>query len=146
HHTEATARPRLQAPPGPLLSLLRAVARPVRALLRPGAGPRALPPLRRAPGPHRPDSAVRLAPRAPLRHQRHRLRARGVPARGGQALVGPLVAGRMGAGAALPGARAGGGGAPRPPPRDLALPLHDLVRVHRADPALLLRPPDHDAA
>ena len=49
-------------------------------------------------------------------------------------------------GQVVPGRRDGRGRAPRPPPRDLALPLHDLLRVHRADPALLLRPPDHDAA
>ena len=71
-------------------------------------------------------------PRPAAGDQRHRLRRRGVPAGGRRAVVGPVVVRRLGAGAGAAGARPDRGRAPRPPPRDVALPLRRLVRVHRA--------------
>ena len=52
---------------GPFYLCLRAVARPLRALLRRGPRAGALPPVRRAPEAHRPDLALCVDPRAPLR-------------------------------------------------------------------------------
>ena len=79
--------------------------------------------------------------------QRDRLRPGGVPARGGEAVVGAVVAGRLGAGAGLRWRSGMGEGALRGLHLGTWL-FHFTIslRVHRADPALLLRPPDHDAA
>src|SRR5262249_44313619 len=116
HRAPAPAGPRFQAPSGPLLPFLRAVAGPVRPLLRGGSRASPLPAIRRAPRPDRPDVSLRLDSGPALRHQRYRLRAGGVPPRGGPSVVGAVVARRLGARTDIPCSRAGGGRSPKPPP------------------------------
>ena len=90
HHAAAV---RLQAPEGRLLPLLRDGARPLRALLRHRprhGGVATLRPAARPGGPHR---ALREGAGAAVRDQPHRLRHGGLPAGGGQAVVGGVVAG-----------------------------------------------------
>ena len=143
HHPAA---PGGEAAEGELLPLLRAGAGPVRLVLRDRARHGLLPPLHQAARPRGSRSEVRLCAPHPVLDQRHRLRDGGVPAGGGQAVVGGVVPGGLRAGAGLPGRGARRGRAARPLPRSVAVPRRDRAGLHRADPPLVLHAPHHHPA